>query len=163
MNIPLNIDWQQILLHLFNFVILFAILYFILYSPVKKFMDKRVQYYKDLDNEANQKMKDSAEREKKYADKLSAVDCEIAEKKKEANVIISKKIEESEKQAKEKADEIISAARMQAQNERKKIIEDAQREIADMVAEATEKIIGKNTSESYDQFLNAAERENEND
>ena len=30
MNIPLNIDWQQILLHLMNFVILAGGLYFLL-------------------------------------------------------------------------------------------------------------------------------------
>ena len=29
MNIPLNIDWQQILLHVLNFVILFGGLYFL--------------------------------------------------------------------------------------------------------------------------------------
>ena len=50
MNVPLNIDWQQILLHLLNFVILFAILYFLLYDPVKKFMDKRCEYYKNIDD-----------------------------------------------------------------------------------------------------------------
>ena len=38
---PLNIDWQQILLHLLNFLILAVGLYFILYKPVKKFMKKR--------------------------------------------------------------------------------------------------------------------------
>ena len=52
MNIPLNIDWQQILLHLFNFVILFAVLYFLLYSPVKKFMDERQKQFADFENEA---------------------------------------------------------------------------------------------------------------
>jgi F-type H+-transporting ATPase subunit b len=52
MNLPLNIDIQQILLHLLNFTILFGILYFLLYSPVKKFMEKREQYYKDMDAEA---------------------------------------------------------------------------------------------------------------
>lgn len=31
MNIPLNIDWQQILLHLFNFAILAGGLYLLLY------------------------------------------------------------------------------------------------------------------------------------
>ena len=43
---PLGIDFAQIFLHLFNVVILFGGLYFILYSPVKKFMDKREEYYK---------------------------------------------------------------------------------------------------------------------
>ena len=31
---PLNIDWQQILLHLLNFAILFAGLWLLLYKPV---------------------------------------------------------------------------------------------------------------------------------
>ena len=35
---PLNIDLQQICLHLFNFTLLLAILYFLLYQPVKDFM-----------------------------------------------------------------------------------------------------------------------------
>ena len=50
---PLNIDWQQILLHLLNFVILFAILYFLLYKPIKDFMQKRMDYYKSLYDEVN--------------------------------------------------------------------------------------------------------------
>ena len=41
MNVPLNIDWQQILLHLFNFIILAGGLYLLLYKPVKNFMEKR--------------------------------------------------------------------------------------------------------------------------
>ena len=53
MNIPLNIDWQQILLHLLNFAILAGGLYFLLYKPVKDFMDKRTAYYKEMDDQAN--------------------------------------------------------------------------------------------------------------
>ena len=49
MNIPLNIDWQQILLHLLNFVILAGGLYLLLYKPVKTFMEKRQQYYQEQD------------------------------------------------------------------------------------------------------------------
>ena len=36
MNIPLNIDFQQILLHLLNFAILGGGLYLLLYKPVKQ-------------------------------------------------------------------------------------------------------------------------------
>ena len=38
MNIPLNIDWQQILLHFFNFSILVGGLYLLLFKPVKSFI-----------------------------------------------------------------------------------------------------------------------------
>ena len=41
MNLPLNIDFQQILLHLLNFVILAGGLYLLLYKPVNKFIKKR--------------------------------------------------------------------------------------------------------------------------
>ena len=44
MGIPLNVDWQQILLHLFNFIILFGGLWLLLYKPVKNFMAKREVY-----------------------------------------------------------------------------------------------------------------------
>lgn len=37
---PLNIDWQQILLHLLNFLILGVGLYLLLYKPVRKFMKR---------------------------------------------------------------------------------------------------------------------------
>ena len=45
MGVPLNIDWQQILLHMFNLIILTGGLYFLLYQPVTAFMKKRQEYY----------------------------------------------------------------------------------------------------------------------
>ena len=59
MSVPLNINLQQILLHLLNFVILFAVLYFFLYDPVKKFMDNRIQYYQDIDEQAKQNLQEA--------------------------------------------------------------------------------------------------------
>ena len=49
MNIPLNIDWQQILLHFFNFSILVGGLYLLLFKPVKRFMEKREKHYADME------------------------------------------------------------------------------------------------------------------
>ena len=46
---PLNIDWQQILLHWLNLAILTGGLYFLLYKPVKEFMTKREAHYRSLD------------------------------------------------------------------------------------------------------------------
>ena len=56
MNLPLNIDLQQIFLHMLNFVILAGGLYFILYSPVKKFMDQREAHYAEMDQAAADKL-----------------------------------------------------------------------------------------------------------
>ena len=66
--------------------------------------------------------------------------------------------------AKQEADKIISEAYKKAKNERNIIISEAQEEITDMVTRATEKIILESgVSESYEQFLAAVERSNENE
>ena len=53
-GVPLNIDWQQILLHLFNFTILFGALYILLYKPVRDFMENREAHYAEMDSKAEQ-------------------------------------------------------------------------------------------------------------
>ena len=70
MNIPLNIDWQQILLHLLNFAILAGGLYLLLFKPVKAFMAKRESYYQNMDNEAKQKLQEAETLKVNYAQQL---------------------------------------------------------------------------------------------
>lgn len=161
---PLNIDWQQILLHLFNFIVLFAILYFLLYKPVKQFMDKRTEYYKKLDEEAKQKLADAEKAKEEYARRLSAVDSEIAEIKEKER----RELEEAKatrlKRAQEEADKIVRDAREDIEQERARMIKEAQTEISDCIVSATEKIVlQSSTSESYEQFLAAVERGENNE
>ena len=84
MNIPLNIDWQQILLHLFNFAILAGGLYLLLYRPVKDFMKKREEHYQSMDEAAERARADAAQLQEQYASRLSQADAEIAQKRVEA-------------------------------------------------------------------------------
>ena len=67
-GVPLNIDWQQILLHLFNFTILFGALYILLYKPVRDFMAKRTAYYADMDTRAEDALKAAEESRESYDD-----------------------------------------------------------------------------------------------
>lgn len=164
MNLPLNIDWQQILLHLFNFVILFAVLYFLLYKPVKEFMEKRMEYYKKLDEDTKSNLELSEQTKSEYLNKLAMVDNEIAEKKQKAH----KEIEESSvakiKQAEKEAEKIVEEAQQAMEQERAKMLKEAQREISDMVVAATEKIVLQSgTTESFDQFLSAVEQGEKNE
>ena len=66
MNIPLNVDWQQILLHWMNLAILTGGLYFLLYKPVKQFMEKREAYYRDLEDQAAGKIGRASCRERVF-------------------------------------------------------------------------------------------------
>ena len=94
-NIPLNIDWRQILLHLLNLVILFLILYFLLYNPVKKFMEKRKKYYEEQDEKSKKTLAEAeSERIIKSAEAESS---EILKKAGEKADEIKKCAEESAK------------------------------------------------------------------
>ena len=159
MNLPLNIDIQQILLHLLNFTILFGILYFLLYSPVKKFMEQREQYYKDMDAEAKGELEkakaNNAESEKKLAD----LDNELSLMRKSMNADMDEAREQMISEARKEAKEIINSANSKAMMDRERIMAETQNEIKEMVAKATEKIVlNSEVGESYDDFLDSVER-----
>ena len=161
---PLNIDWQQILLHLFNFVVLFAILYFLLYKPVKQFMEQRIAYYKKLDDEAKMNLDASEKEKEEYISKLAAVEDEITAEKEKARKEIDDMKAVRMKQAEDEAAKIVADARQSLDRERTKMMQEAQNEISDMVASAAEKlIIESSTSDAYDQFLDTAKRSEENE
>lgn len=161
---PLNIDLQQIFLHLFNFTLLFGILYFLLYSPVKNFMAKREAYYADMEQEASANLESAIHERETYIALRAGADEEIHQEKekvrKEMNELYAKKV----RQAEEEASRIISTARQDATREKENIIASAQAEISEMVTAATEKIVLKaSASEAFDQFLAAAEGGNNDD
>jgi F-type H+-transporting ATPase subunit b len=155
MNIPLNIDWQQISLHLLNFAILAVGLYFLLYKPVKSFMDKRTAYYKQMDDEAREKSESAESLKRMYQALLDSASAEIAQMKaaeaKEAEKASASQLQE----AKAEAERILRDAKANAVAERDKITSSAQQEIAELAAEAVEKIAQKSLTDSYDEFLKA--------
>lgn len=162
MNIPLNIDWQQILLHLFNFAILMGGLYFILYKPVKNFMAKREEYYKELDNKTNGALKDAEKLKADYAEKLERAEETIRNQKNEAQRAATQAAQEQIDEAKAQADKIIANARIQAQRSKEKIIEDSGEEIKALAIKAAEKLIISSSSEAMDKFLDQTEEEQSN-
>ena len=107
---PLGIDFAQIFLHLFNVVILFGGLYFLLYSPVKAFMKKREDYYKGLDEEANRKLSEADAKNAEYDEKIGQLDAELAAKREEAEKELQQMRHEKEQEAKALGADIIKKA-----------------------------------------------------
>ncbi len=157
-NIPLNIDFQQIFLHLLNFTILTAGLYFLLYKPVKDFMDKRIAYYRDMDQAAETKLSEAEEYRDDCRKKQQGIEEKLMEQEEEA---ARKRLQADEaelQKAREQADKIIQDARAEAEREHEKILENARKEAADMVTVAVEKLLLESAdSEVFDQFLSSAE------
>ncbi|MBR4515575.1 MAG: ATP synthase F0 subunit B [Lachnospiraceae bacterium] len=158
-GLPLNIDFQQILLHLANFAILFFGLYILLYKPVVDFMKKREEHYKAIDDEAMGKLAEAENKEKEYSNRLETCDAEIAAKMKKAEDEMNEARLASQKAAKDKADKLIEEAREAAEAEKKGILKRAEKEITDMVSAAAEKImLSDDITKAYDEFLSDAER-----
>lgn len=159
MKIPLNIDLQQIFLHLFNFSVLVLGLYLLLYNPVKKFMDEREGHYHKLDNDANEKQKEAETLKLAYQERLDDLELEIEERR-------SKSIEEAQQtadkmlqEAKEQVEKMLADAEESARQVRAKMLEETEREITDMTLSVTEKILTQSGSEALDQFLKAGDKE----
>ena len=159
MNLPLNIDWQQILLHMFNLIILGFGLYLLLYKPVKAFMDKREAYYKDLDDSANKKNEDADKLLKEYQDKLAKADEEIKDKKNIAMKELDDKVNSELNKAKEDAKRIVEDARAQGQKKHDELVESANKDICDLAIKATSKLVDKTLDDSYDEFFLAVKKE----
>ena len=159
MNIPLNIDWQQILLHFFNFSILVGGLYLLLFKPVKSFMAKREKHYADMESAAVAREKDTEELKEEMVKREAAFDTELEEKRAAAAKEAEAFAQQQRDAAKAQADKILSDAKSAAENERQKIVAEANREAVAIAEEAMEKLLAKETSRAYDSFVNAAEEE----
>ena len=156
---PLNIDLQQIFLHLLNFTILFAAMYFLLYKPVKDFMDKRAAYYEDLDKQAQDKLAEAERVRLDYQQKLKAADEEIQAKSNQAQRLAMEAAEQQIKKAQDEAQRVLAKASVEARAEKERALNEARAEVDEMIAIATEKLILDNTEAAYEQFLAAAGKE----
>ena len=144
---PLNINFQQILLHMFNFVILAFGLYMLLYKPVVAFMKKREDHFADLEKQAQEAKSQAEATLAEYNAKLAGADEEIRQKNAAA-------AQEADRQRQER--------------ERNAMLEGAKKDIAQMVVSATGKLMDKENDPAfdkalYDSFLKAAQEENDHD
>lgn len=146
----LGLGWQKILLYLANFVILFVGLTFLLYKPVKKFMDKRKREIADevskadkVREEAEQAVKESEERAKLAEEDARKRALEIDEEKKTA--IIER--EEILADARKEAEEIRTQAEQDANDERQKAVLGAKTDVAALAVGIAKEILGRELSE----------------
>ena len=137
MNVPLNIDWHQILMHLFNFALLAGGLYLLLYQPVKRFMEKRAAHYKEMDDAANEKLEHAKALEADYQRRMANAEAEITQLK-------AKAVKESEaaaaaslNSAKEQSEKLLLAAKEAAQLEREKMPSEAGQEFPQIAVAST--------------------------
>ena len=153
---PLNIDWQQILLHLLNFVILAGGLYFLLYKPVEDFMGKRARQYRELDERARRSHEEAEAMREAAREKLDAMHEEIAQMRIKAVDEIEAEKQQMVAEARAEARRILETAGKTAEQRSKKALADMNEEIRDLAMEAVRKMMLSDEN-ALDTFLDAAE------
>ena len=152
---PLNIDWQQILLHWMNLAILTGGLYLLLYKPVKNFMAKREEHYRQMDEQAERQLAEAERVRVEYQSKLDGVEEEIRQSRAKAQRAAQQERETQLAQAKEEAHQIVARAHSEAERSRDRVMRDSQRELRKLAVQATQKMAFK--GDPFDQFLDLAE------
>ncbi len=160
---PLNIDFLQILLHMFNFLILAGGLTFLLFKPICKFLDERSQKIEDEIRSAQEAAEQNEKTKEEYEQKLSQTKTEIAAIRADAEKQAADASKATIAAAKERADAIIAAAEQEAENRREHILDAAQAEISELVITATQKLLSdtvtpERNSALYDEFIRKAEQ-----
>lgn len=158
MGVPLNIDWQQILLHLFNFIILAGGLYLLLYKPVKDFMEKREAHYKEMDEKAQSGLAEAEAAEKRHAELLNGAQTEIAQLRAKAAADAEEAAKERLAQAEKEKAKLLDEAKRAAQAEKAKVMQEANAEIESMVSAAVDKLLVPAGASSFDSFLENADK-----
>ena len=151
---PLNIDIQQILLHMLNFAILFCALYFILYKPVKNFMDKRNDYFDELEKKSGEKLAEAEKLKDEYEEKLTSLKEEEDSLREKAAGEARLKADKIIAGAQTQAADIIAKSKARALKEKNNMIKAANKEIKALAEEAAQKLI-IDGEDAYETFLNS--------
>lgn len=157
MSLPLNMDPQQILLHWMNLAILTGGLYFLLFQPVKRFMEKREAHYQELDRQAADKL---AQAERLKADcqaKLDDADEEIRQERARAQQAARQAAQDQLDQAEEQARRIVGKAHAEAEQIKDRALRESQKELRELAAKAAKKLAAQPGTDFFDQFLDLTE------
>ncbi len=160
---PLNIDFLQILLHIFNFLILAGGLTFLLFKPINKFLEDRQAYYAQAEETIRVKTAENEERRLQYDAKMKEADEQVREIHLNAEKKLSDLSKATLEEAKAKADAIILAAEQEAEERKEHILDSAQTEIGELVIAATQKLLSDTVTPErnaalYDEFIRLADQ-----
>lgn len=149
----LGIDWTLLIVQMVAFVILLAVLKKFVYPPFMAAVDKREASLKEI-SEASEAAREGAEKNKQEVEAL------LDEARKEAAAIVSTAKDEAEnivsgteEKARANAERIVSDARAEIEREVEIVKKELHNQTVELVALATEKVIGKTNSKNIDNQL----------
>ena len=136
----LGLNWQGLLWHTINFIVLLVLLRLVLYKPVVGMLDARAQRVRDSMAQADQARRAAEQAE---SDRQAL----LAETRREAEEIRARAEEQSKRiigeaagRAKEEADRILAQAAARAEQERQQVMTEVRAELADLIVTAVDRV-----------------------
>lgn len=139
----ISVNLWQILISLANLIILFLIIKRFLFKPVNKMLAQRQAALDERYNAADEAKASALRDESYWKEKRENADSEADAIMQKATEIANRRSEKIIEQANDKADGIIRQAQSEAELERKKAADGIKREIVDISAALTEKILSR--------------------
>ena len=156
----LEIDFWSILFTVINLLILFVAMKFFLFKPVRNIIAKRQEEADAAAKEADARAEEADRRKADYDRAIAKTEAEREKILKEARAQADEEYQKMLTEARSEAAIIKKEASTEGEKRKQRIISEAGKEIGDMIASATTKILGNvNESELYDAFLNTMEDE----
>jgi F-type H+-transporting ATPase subunit b len=144
-----------------NLIILYLLVHRFLIKPIHKILDQRRQEVEEGYRLAAESQQKAEELKAQYEQAMEGVDEEKSAILKASHEQASRDYDKLITEAKEQAENILSNARINGEEEKQRRIKQAQEEITDIVARATTKLVVANDSAEndralYQQFLQKA-------
>ena len=151
----LEIDFGTIVFTVINLLLLFIGMRIFLFKPVNKILEQRQAEADEVMKNAGERRDEADALKKQYEEALAKTEQErteiLEDARQRANEDYNKMLDE----ARSEAENIKENAAEEGERRKERIISEAGKEIADLIAVATEKAMGNaDNSELYDEFLN---------
>ncbi len=157
-----HIDWKLILAQIVNFGIVFFVLYRFAIKPLARVMDERKETIKKSLDDAKRHAALAEEAETLYNEELSKARIDAQALVKEMKTKVAQEKEAMLQEANADVQKVLAEGRKLLQDEKHHMIEEVEKEIANLVVLATEKVLnGVATAKVNEDVVISSIRESE--
>lgn len=140
-SMPLGLDPLEVLLHLLNLAILVVAVRFLLYKPIKKFMDARKEAYKKEAEEGKKQMEEGLKLKEEGLQLIEKAQDDAVRLSEEATASALLQAEEIRLEAEKEAKLILENARKDAEAYQREQKEELGREVGELAMQMASKIL----------------------
>jgi F-type H+-transporting ATPase subunit b len=136
----LGLNWQGLIWHAINFIVLLVLLRLVLYKPVVRMLDERAQRIRDSMQQADQARRAAEQAEADRQALLAETRHEAEQMRARADEQAKRIIADAGERAQEQANRIIAQAEAQSEQMRNQTMAEVRAQIADLIVVAVDRV-----------------------